>query len=376
MRPKGLPQSLTATAVAAMLLLPGGGSPYGGIAVAGTQARGREEGKQKPEPKPEKKPEPAREREEEKQQPPQPQRDNEDYSSPGGYPSHNRQRYGHGRNATGQHEPRIVFASRRDRGDSEIYSMSEDGGNVRRLTRRRGADIQPAFRPDGRRIAFVAGNGASENIYVMNADGSNPQRLTASRSDRFPAWSPDGQRIVFASERGGDGNTDLYLIDANGGGPATRLTSSPARDTQPAFSPDGRTLAFVSDRENGRNALYLTDLRGTFLRRLTPLDTDRSASSPRFSPDGRSLVFSFRSAGKSDLFLVNADGTHLRAITSGEGDKDTPVFSPDGRRIAFTLRRDDVPAAIHTLNLSGQRPRHVTTRVTDRRADSEHPDWR
>jgi TolB protein len=89
----------------------------------------------------------------------------------------------------------------------------------------------------------------------MNADGSGVKRLTgvASGSTRppaatasyDPAWSPDGRKIAFMSNRAG--NPEIYVMNSDGTG-VLRLTNNPAEDGQPAWSPDGRLIAFSSDR--------------------------------------------------------------------------------------------------------------------------------
>ncbi|MCM3903894.1 MAG: hypothetical protein ND866_19500, partial [Pyrinomonadaceae bacterium] len=118
---------------------------------------------------------------------------------------------------------RIAFDSNRD-GNSEIYVMNADGGDVQRLTNNSGFDFLPKWSPDGTRIAFVSnrdepnpsacGN-CNFEIYVMNADGSNQTRLTNNPSyDLSPEWSPDGTRIVFQSN-----SVDIYVMNADGSNP-------------------------------------------------------------------------------------------------------------------------------------------------------------
>lgn len=102
----------------------------------------------------------------------------------------------------------IVFGNDKEdsrTGNFELFSIEPETTNPeRRLTVRRKYDIQPAFSPDGRRIAFASNTDGNYEIYVMNADGSAPVRITRDAAeDSAPAWSPDGKRIIFSSDRGG-----------------------------------------------------------------------------------------------------------------------------------------------------------------------------
>src|SRR5258708_9953489 len=78
----------------------------------------------------------------------------------------------------------------------------------------------------------------------MNADGGGVPRLPDTRAaDGDPAWSPDGTRLAFTSTR--DGNSEIYVMNADGSG-VTRLTTDPNRDGHPAWC--GTRIAFQSDR--------------------------------------------------------------------------------------------------------------------------------
>ena len=106
---------------------------------------------------------------------------------------------------------RIAFSSSRD-GDFEIYVMDADGGNVRRLTKSPGLDTRPAWSPNGKRIAFTSNRYGNYEIYIMDADGSHQRRVTDNPGkDDYATWHPDGKRLLIVSERGG--KYDLYLID-------------------------------------------------------------------------------------------------------------------------------------------------------------------
>src|SRR5688572_21796769 len=92
---------------------------------------------------------------------------------------------------------RIVFVTdRHGVGGAEIYTSNPDGSDPRRLTETREAEADPAFSPDGTKIAFAR----SSDIWVMNADGSGAGAITGTEGvDSEPAWSPDGTQIVYVS---------------------------------------------------------------------------------------------------------------------------------------------------------------------------------
>jgi hypothetical protein len=164
-------------------------------------------------------------------------------------------------------------------GNDDVWTVNVDGsGEPRRLTGNEGTDRDPAWSPDGRSIAFASDlenpafqQYASETeIYVMDADGNNPRRFTdANGASYTPTWSPDGRWIVFVSDRSGD--ADLYIMDGGMGEGENLLTfdDNGAEDRNPVFTPDGRWVAFASNRESPNFQVYIVDLRGDEVRRLT-----------------------------------------------------------------------------------------------------------
>lgn len=141
---------------------------------------------------------------------------------------------------------RVIFSSSRD-GNSEIYSASLEGGDLRRLTRDPGIDVSPACGPGGR-IAFVSSRHGGPQIFVMNNDGSGVQRVTYKGSyNQTPAFCADPANPLIAFTARDGGGFDIVTINLNTG-VYTRLTQGQGTNQDPAFSPDCRMVAFASSR--------------------------------------------------------------------------------------------------------------------------------
>jgi Tol biopolymer transport system component len=214
--------------------------------------------------------------------------------------------------------------------NADIYIIAADGTGGYRVTTQPGSDVDPAWSPDGSRIAFTSDRDADREIYVMNANGTNQVRLTnAYGPDYRPAWSPDGARIAFVSTR--DGNAEIYLMNADGTSPV-RLTNNTAYDADPTWSSDGKRIAFSSGRDGG-GGIWVMNADGSGLTRLT---TNALGDwQPAWSPDGTTIAFSRMSASTSDIFIMNTDGSGLKQLTHGIENAADPSWSPDGRKIAL-----------------------------------------
>jgi Tol biopolymer transport system component len=238
-------------------------------------------------------------------------------------------------------------------GNNEIYAIDPAGTGLVRLTNDAAFDFEPAWSPNGRKIAFASNRAApgtcanvgpacNYDIYVMNADGSGLVRLTTSlANDRNPAWSPDGSRIVFTSTRDQQGdppfsqpdqfNSELYVMNADGSG-QTRITDYEGVDTDPAWSPDGGRIAFKRGAcfFNCVSHIYNVAPTGSGVTQLTSEVTrDRS---PNWSPAGDKIVFN-REDTANAFWVMNPDGSGQTRLP---GTHLEPAWSPDGQKIAFS----------------------------------------
>jgi tricorn protease len=127
----------------------------------------------------------------------------------------------------------------------DLWIVSRDGGDARRLTSDVGEEIDPAFSPDGSMIAFTGEYDGNKDVYVVPATGGEPRRLTYHPADDLVVgWTPDGKKVLYASW----GNSfrhfefQLYTIPVEGGFP-TQLPLPVAAEA--SYSPDGSHLAYV-----------------------------------------------------------------------------------------------------------------------------------
>jgi TolB protein len=200
----------------------------------------------------------------------------------------------------------------------------------RLLTRTLGFDGDPVWSPTGRQIAFESTRSGNSDIWVMSADGRGLKNLTADspKFDGDPSWSPGGNRIAFTSDR--DGNKEIYLMDAVDGKGLVNITNNRADDFDPTWSPDGQLVGFVSNRD-GNDEIYATNDR-FLLQRLTH-DPGLDAF-PDWSPDGRSIVFASDrgDAGNRDLHTMssNGDGNGVTDLVQLPGWDQAPDWQKRG----------------------------------------------
>ena len=149
---------------------------------------------------------------------------------------------------------RIAFAGDTPKLDRDVFTLEPDGSGTLNVTGGPGAPafaLEPDYSPDGTKIAFRSGPGATAEIYTANADGTGFNQLTSnSVKDYTPAWSPDGSMIAFASNRNdpapatcidlfGSCEIDIFVMPATGGSPV-QVTFEAGTEHFPQFSPDGR----------------------------------------------------------------------------------------------------------------------------------------
>jgi Tol biopolymer transport system component len=237
--------------------------------------------------------------------------------------------------------------------ETDLYVMSPDGRNVRRIVEHPADDGEPAWSPDRSKLAFKTNRDGNYEIYVVNADGTGLTRLTTDpANDNEPRWSPDGARIAFRRVTGVV-NSEIWVMDADGTDAAQLTPLGPGHDQAPNWSPDGSRIAFGTERF-GDLEVAVINADGTGLTRLTNqpgLDGD-----PVWSPDGTTIAFSTERWGSSDLALMRPDGSDVRQVTAHPEAEFYPSWSPDGSKLGFTcwrLRGGEIYSEVCSVNVDG-----------------------
>jgi len=284
---------------------------------------------------------------------------------------------------------KIAFSAKDDGGTFQIFTMNADGSSIRQLTNDELFSIDPAWSPDGTRIAFARSSGstAGGSLWVMDADGGSQQPLVTNPrtgSPQFgsnPAWSPDGTKLAFNlclnCERGGS-NFEIFVADLQTGTIDT-LTGHPASDNHPAWSPNGRQIAFVSDRDffdadtlRFRQDLYVINSDGTGLQRLTETG---NATRPVWGPDNNFIAYEWGRGGNHVYLYENSSGQITR-IESGLQFTGNSMWNKNGTKLLVSGRKSEgSQPELRLLNIEVEPPEILQNLVLDDNSVGRDYDW-
>jgi len=249
----------------------------------------------------------------------------------------------------------VYIAGGVPRQNVSIYWMDREG-KFQPLRETPGNYHNPAFSPDGKRLALEIDDGKRNDIWVYEWERDTLTRLTfAGEMNTYPVWTPDGQRIVYSSrEKGGADN--LWWIRADGGGNAQRLTESKSAQAAGSWRPDGKVLAL--DQENPRtdSTIFTITIEGDEKSGWKPgepkpfVNSAFSEARPTFSPDGRWLAYVSNESGSFEVYVRPFPGPGGKwQISTGGGLY--PKWSRNGRELFY--RTEDSKIMVVTYTASG-----------------------
>lgn len=219
---------------------------------------------------------------------------------------------------------------------SEIFiAPANNPASARQLTSiRTHSAYQPTISPDGRQVVFVSDFDGDEELWLIDTQTGVITQLTQNEAtDRNPHWSPHGTTLIFASDRDSPDYMEIYtmnMVDPNGEFPVTQLTDDTGSSYEPRWSPDGTYIAYTNT-ESVHGSIYLMKADGSRRTRLTR-DTDVNDSNPDWTPDGRYVAFlSNREDERYQVYLVDLRGREILRVTQAEREITAMGFQPDIR---------------------------------------------
>jgi TolB protein len=277
---------------------------------------------------------------------------------------------------------RLIFQSKWDgRACDQIYSMKTDGSDVHMVSNGEGRTTCSYYFKGGKKVLYASTFGGGKNcppdpdfsqgyvwavypdydIYTSTPDGKNIQKLTDSPGyDAEATVSPDGKRIVFTSER--DGDLELYSMDIDGKN-VKRLTNEVGYDGGAFYSPDSKMIVYRGSHPKTEAQIkrdqdllkkhlivpttfevWVMNADGSGKRQVTTLGA--ASFAPFFTPDGKKIIFctnyfaTDQRKRNFDLAMINVDGTGLERVTFYDSFDGFPMFSPDGKKLVFASNRN------------------------------------
>lgn len=272
-------------------------------------------------------------------------------------------------------------------GFDRVHLVRVDGSHDHRIsTHLPGSVRHPDFSHDGSRLVFdqLTPEDSADQIYISKADGSHARRIAPCKLPRClshwePAFSPDGSRIAISTAGGPLGETGpahfgIAIVDVKTE-KVTQLVNHGGKwqDHFARWSPDGKKLVFwraSASEEGGPTTVFIVNADGSGLHRLTPWEM--RAGDPDWSPKGNRIVFSthpllqFPTSGRSELYTMRPDGSGMRKLTGcgKNGPRATqPRWTPDGKAILYTrVTQAGFPRHIWAIDRKGREDVPVLTK--------------
>ncbi len=218
-------------------------------------------------------------------------------------------------------------------------------------------------------------DGRYRQIFVVPATGGPARQLTDGPYDHHePAWSPDGRRLAFVANRADDADTtnvtDLWVVDAAGGEPR-RLTRSVGPIFAPAWSPDGTLIAYFGHENVCMGAsnvmLWVVPADGSDAPRCLTRHYDRSLAhhllsdmrahphvgTPVWSPDGRFVFVLVADGGTTQLAAVEVATGTVRLMTTGRHDIYAVAYDARCAQVAMAVATPTEPGDVWLADVHG-----------------------
>jgi dipeptidyl aminopeptidase/acylaminoacyl peptidase len=240
----------------------------------------------------------------------------------------------------------------------------------------------PQLSPDGKQVLYIVerpdwkANRRVGHIWRVNADGSAAAQLTyGERGETTPRWSPDGKRLAFLARRGESEETQIFILESDGG-EARQLTQHGTAISNIQWAPDGKTIYFLApeaktkeekDREKLKDDVYAyeenykqrhlwtADAGDGTTKRIT--NGDYSVLNFDLSESGRKIAFHrsitplLDNLDEGEVWVMNADGSSAVQLTRNTVSESGAELSPDDTQVIFTSGANAAFETYYNTNL-------------------------
>ncbi|HWP53835.1 MAG TPA: DPP IV N-terminal domain-containing protein, partial [Pyrinomonadaceae bacterium] len=288
---------------------------------------------------------------------------------------------------------------------NQVYLLSMNGGEAKRLTNLKNGVSLFRWSPDGTRLVVVSRVGPSDNrgdnrtteskdrsdvrhyknssykfndsgwfddrrthFWVVDVRNGDVKQITKGDdwNDSDPQWSPDSKRIAFVSNRTGreydeDRNTDVWVINADGGGALTKISDHDESDNQPRWSPDGKWIAFTGElHDRDHPKIWLAPSTGGAPSTLAANNLDLIPGGLEWSDDGKSLYFETGVKGELHLFRVDVPTQSVSQVTSGARGVRSADFNFASGKMIYLANDFKHLDDLYVADLNGKNERKLT----------------
>ena len=279
---------------------------------------------------------------------------------------------------------------------AQVWLLSLDGGEARRVTNLKNGVNTFEWSPDGRRLVMTSRTGPSDarapssdvrhykhlsykfndtgwfddkrsHVWVVDVATGAGRQITSGEdwNDTDPQWSPDSTRVAFVSDRTGHAfdesrNTDVFVIDANGG-PIRKISDHEEEDYSPRWSPDGKQIAFLGRlHETDHPKIFLAPASGGQPSRNVSPSLDLIPSNLTWAEGGRALYFETGVRGEQHLFRVDAGDGKITQVTRGARAVRSVDIADRARRMVYASNDFKHLDDLYTADLDGAGERRLT----------------
>lgn len=238
----------------------------------------------------------------------------------------------------------------------ELYSVNTDGSELTLIDR--GYLTGAAWSPDDKYIAYVKYSDAYWNscdMILYDTSNKTSKVLNVTGKEKHsPRFSPDGKQIAYCATVpsdtlfiGSHRNHHIYKVDITGENNQLIINEA----SYPQWSPSGDKILYLSSGIDGSSQIFAANADGSNRKQLTssvsPIWFDTGFprdgnEDPHWTPDGQKIVYVSWENQRPEIFIMNADGSHKKRLTTAELRDENPEITPDGEYILFSSRRSDM----------------------------------